>query len=393
MSCLRQGISPLCGNIKYITLLILRYQIDYIIILATVITNLLSAIPFIGGDLVPLSIILSLYLLYIYLKLFIKKIFNQSYICPTKGWISRLSSGLYINTISNIQHIKNISTKSHTKDRDISFLEKDIKNIDRNLLALIVGFIDGDGYIRINKKSKNNINYIYISLIINLNENDLKLLQYFHQHLNIGKVYNITPKKGKKLARWEINKLDLFNKIEPLLEYHNIKFLTETRQKQYLLLKYIKHNKLIYYEEIIKNNNYINEYIENNLLINNFNKLNYFNNWLVGFTMAEGSFLIKKNKDICFQLKQKYNLELFNNITLFFNTTRKLNIYKNKYIQFNVSSKNDIQNIINFFSFSNNQPLLGNKLISYNKWLFTIKNSIRYKELKTPYISCHQKKQ
>jgi hypothetical protein len=83
--------------------------------------------------------------------------------------------------------------------------------------------------------------------------------------------------------------------------------------------------------------------------------------------MAEGSFLIKKNKDICFQLKQKYNLELFNNITLFLNTTRKLNIYKNKYIQFNVSSKNDIQNIINFFSFSNNQPLLGNKLISYNK--------------------------
>lgn len=412
MSCLRQGISPLCGNIKYITLLILRYQIDYIIILATVITNLLSAIPFIGGDLVPLSIILSLYLLYISLKLFIKIIFNQSYICPAKGWVkkvldntfcikkyihiylsSRLSPGLYINTISNIQHIKIISTKSHTKDRDTSFLEKDIKNIDRNLLALIVGFIDGDGYIRINKKSKDNINYIYISLIINLNKNDLKLLQYFHQQLNIGKVYNITPKKGNKLARWEINKLDLFNKIEPLLEYHNIKFLTETRQKQYLLLKYIKHNKLVYYEDIINNNNYINEFIENNLLIDNFIKLDYFNNWLVGFTMAEGSFLIKKNKDICFQLKQKYNLELFNNITLFFNTTRKLNINKNKYIQFNVSSKNDIQNIINFFSFSNNQPLLGNKLISYNKWLFTIKNSIRYKELKTPYISWHQKEQ
>ena len=87
--------------------------------------------------------------------------------------------GLYINTISNIQHIKIISTKSHTKDRDTSFLEKDIKNIDRNLLALIVGFIDGDGYIRINKKSKDNINYIYISLIINLNKNDLKFITIF----------------------------------------------------------------------------------------------------------------------------------------------------------------------------------------------------------------------
>lgn len=37
----------------YKTLLILKNQIDYIIILATVITNLLSAIPFIGQDLVP----------------------------------------------------------------------------------------------------------------------------------------------------------------------------------------------------------------------------------------------------------------------------------------------------------------------------------------------------
>lgn len=97
--------------------------------------------------------------------------------------------------------------------------------------------------------------------------------------------------------------------------------------------------------------------------------------------MAEGSFLKKKNNDICFQIKQKYNalncgvfsshntgnLELFNDITKIFNTTRKLNIINNKYIQFNVSSKKDIQNIINFFSFSNNHPLLGNKLISYNK--------------------------
>ena len=95
--------------------------------------------------------------------------------------------------------------------------------------------------------------------------------------------------------------------------------------------------------------------------------------------MAEGSFLIKKNNDICFQLKQKNNLELLINISNYFNTSRKLNISNpilkgehdasapNKFIQFNVSSKNDIQNIINFFSFSNNHPLLGNKLISYNK--------------------------
>ena len=392
--------------------------------MATVITNLLSAIPFIGGDLVPLSIILSLYLLYIYLiilnssvnrfPLFSagdKLIYNQLYIYIS--YISYIMPGyagfnlqkevikyyLYfiINKLFKFHVLRDNTTPKMEYIENISY---NICNIDRNLLALIVGFIDGDGYIRITKKSKDktgesryslpkagHINYIYMSLIINLNENDLELLQYFHQHLNIGKVYNITPKKGNKLARWEINKTDLLNKIEPLLDYHNINFLTQTRQKQYLLLKYIKHNKLVYYEDIIKYNKNINEYIENNIIYYNFNKLNYFNNWLVGFTMAEGSFLVKNNKEICFQLKQKYNLELFNNITYLFNTTRKLNIYKNKYIQFNVSSINDIQNIIKFFSFSNNLPLLGNKLISYNKWLLAIKNSNRYKELNIPYIT------
>lgn len=83
--------------------------------------------------------------------------------------------------------------------------------------------------------------------------------------------------------------------------------------------------------------------------------------------MAEGSFLIKKNKDICFQLKQKYNINLFNNILKLLNSTRKLDINNNKYVQLSVSSIKDIQNIINFFSFSKNESLIGQKLISYNK--------------------------
>lgn len=94
--------------------------IDYIIILATVITNLLSAIPFIGGDLVPLSVFLPLY--------------------------------LYILNFTNIISVYNDHTlyknNQHVNDYNFNY-------IDKNLLALIVGFIDGDGYIRITKKNKN----------------------------------------------------------------------------------------------------------------------------------------------------------------------------------------------------------------------------------------------
>lgn len=342
--------------------------------MATVITNLLSAIPFIGNDIVPLSIILP--------------------------WPPSQREGGYLLYIPPRRGDKTLSL-NYNIDTSISYNKSlDMKDIDKNLLALIIGFIDGKGYIRITKKlNKSDITGenippvgggIYMSLIINLNKNDLELLQYFNKHLNIGKVYNITPKKGNKLARWEINKSDLLNKFEPLLEYHNINFLTETNKNQYLLLKYIKNNKLIFYDDIILFKNKINKDMKINNpsygYLNKWNDQDYFNNWLVGFTIAKGSFIIKKNQDICFQLKDKNNIELFNNIIKLFNTTTKLNISKHKYIEYSVSSKNDIQNIINFFSFSNNHSLLGNKLISYNKWLLAINNNVNYKELKTPYI-------
>jgi hypothetical protein len=87
----------------------------------------------------------------------------------------------------------------------------------------------------------------------------------------------------------------------------------------------------------------------------------------VGFTMADGSFLMKVNNDGCFQLKQKIHIELFEAFKLIFNTNRKLTIEKGLYIQFSVSSKADLQNVINFFSFSGLHPLIGLKGIQYLK--------------------------
>ena len=77
--------------------------------------------------------------------------------------------------------------------------------------------------------------------------------------------------------------------------------------------------------------------------------LAFFKNWLVGFTNAEGSFCIKKNNDGCFQLKQRIHLQLFEAFKLLFNTKRNNSIEMDRYIQFSVSSKTDIQTVINFF--------------------------------------------
>ncbi len=85
--------------------------------------------------------------------------------------------------------------------------------------------------------------------------------------------------------------------------------------------------------------------------------------------MAEGSFFIKSNNDGCFQLKQRIHTSLFESFKLVFNTNRKIDIENNMYNQFSVSSKVDIQTVINFFSFSGLHPLIGHRLIEYLRWL------------------------
>jgi hypothetical protein len=67
-----------------------------------------------------------------------------------------------------------------------------------------------------------------------------------------------------------------------------------------------------------------------------------------------------------------------------FETSRKIDTEKNIYNQFSVTSKADIQRVINFFSFSGFHPLIGLKGIQYLKWLTILRNSYRYSNLKFP---------
>ena len=83
--------------------------------------------------------------------------------------------------------------------------------------------------------------------------------------------------------------------------------------------------------------------------------------------MAEGSFLVKINDDACFQLKQKADTNLFESFKLVFDTTRKIGNEKGLYNQFGVSSKADLEKVIDFFTFSGLHPLIGLKGIQYLK--------------------------
>ena len=73
----------------------------------------------------------------------------------------------------------------------------------------------------------------------------------------------------------------------------------------------------------------------------------------------------KKKNDGSFQLKQRIHVNLFEAFKLVFETNRKIETEKELYNQFSVSSKSDIQKVINFFSFSGLHPLVGLKYIQY----------------------------
>lgn len=324
---------------------------------ATVITNLLSAIPIFGQDIVEL------------------KIFTENY---------TIISNILLPTIGIVS--PNALKKGK---KEIRLDKKEYLSIPSSFLAFLAGIIDGDGYIQITKTTKG---FIAIKLTIQIHLEDISTLEYIKSVLKLGKL-TINRDHKSPNCKLIINRTDLQEVIFPLFLHHGISFLTLARSNQFNLAIFIFKENIKFYDVIVPY--FSKEDKENriekipsifNLPITplDYTKLPFFKNWIVGFTMADGSFLMKENNDGCFQLKQRIHTELFEAFKLIFNTNRKIYIEKGLYNQFSVSSKADIQEVINFFSFSGLHPLIGLKGIQYLKWLDCLCNSSRYKNLNFP---------
>jgi hypothetical protein len=312
---------------------------------ATVITNLLSAIPWIGKDLVEFE---------------------------------PLENGFIYSNIVELSLLPVIGTVNSKAANKIKLRTKEEKlealKISKNFLAMLVGLIDGDGYIAITKTPKD---YIRIDLVISLDLRDLDLLNYIHSVLKVGRI-NKYPKLN--LVKLTISRTDLQTILFPLFIYHNLYFLTETRRAQYDKVLFILQSNLKKYSELP------GEFpVYNHLPVtaSGYSELDFFKNWTVGFTMAEGSFLMKNNKDICFSLKQRTHELLFGAFRIIFDTKVKINNFDG-YSQFMVSSIKDIQTVVNFFSFSDLHPLVGYKLTQYQVWLNQIQEHPRYRNINLP---------
>jgi hypothetical protein len=185
--------------------------------LATVITNLLSAIPVFGQDIVELKNLTENYAL------------MSNILLPTIG-------------IVNPNALKK-GKKEIRSNAD----KKEYLSIPSSFLAFLAGIIDGDGYIQITKTTKG---FIAIKLVIQIHLEDISTLEYIQSVLKLGK---LTINKDHKSPNCKliINRTDLQEIIFPLFLHHGISFLTLNRYNQFNLAMVIFKENIKFYELIV----------------------------------------------------------------------------------------------------------------------------------------------
>ena len=199
--------------------------------MATVITNLLSAIPIFGQDIVEL------------IYNFVRELLS---IYPNDDFNFKKTAIIVLPTIGTV------TTQALKKGRKQLRLDKnEYLSIPYQFISFLVGLIDGDGYIQITKTTKG---FITIKLVIGLGLDDLSTLEYIHSVLKLGKI-TIYRDYRNPICKLIINKTDLQEIVFPLLIHHNIFFLTSTRRDQFDLAIHIFKNNLKSFENLPNCNN------------------------------------------------------------------------------------------------------------------------------------------
>ena len=231
--------------------------------MATVITNLLSAIPFFGHDLV-----------------------ESKYNFATELIFCLGQTGIgFKNTILPVlPTVGTVSMQALKKGRKLRCNDKkEFLSIPSSFIAYLVGLIDGDGYIQIVKTTKG---YISIKLIICLSLEDISSLEYIYSVLKIGKLQiALAPDKNNPICKLVFCKTDLQEVIFPLLIHHKIYFITESRRAQFDLAMFIFNNDFKLFNQISCFNK-VPTIFELPKTASDYLRLSCFKNWLVGFTNA-----------------------------------------------------------------------------------------------------------
>jgi len=337
---------------------------------ATVITNLMSAIPWIGQDIVE----------FIWGGLYtdepqcgdvLLKILLNAGRSPILGFAYDLFFLiiLLIGVKIAMTRGKSAGVRSiHTSEASQRLHAGDLT------YAYLVGLFEGDGYFSITKKGK----YLTYELGIELSIKDVQLIYKIKNILAIGIVSFRKINEVEKVALIIRDKNHLKNFILPIFDKYP---MFSNKQYDYLRFKDALLSGIIYSDDLP-------EYVRSNEPINSIESIintSYFSAWLVGFIEAEGCFSVYKlNKDddylvASFDLAQRDGYILISAIRKYLSFTTSIYLDKTNCSNLKVTSVRSVENIIKFLQ---NAPvkLLGHKKLQYLLWLKQLRKIFRYSE-------------
>jgi ubiquinol-cytochrome c reductase cytochrome b subunit len=271
-----------------------------------------------------------------------------------------------------------------------SFISRFMNNKSQRLnaedLMWFVGFFEGDGSFSVNKNGK----YVKYEMAIELSVNDIQLLYKIKTIL--GGYGSITTRKRKNPSGEIVETSRLKISSKPILVEHILPIFN-----QYAMLTSKYYDYLYFRECLLKNIVYFDElpsYERPNQtpysLIKEILALPYFDNWLIGFIEAEGSFCFynvtgETYMTASFGISQKNGLQIITVIK------KKLGLNSNPFLNkktdcysINTTSSRGIQNVINFLKHTT-VKLKGNKKAQYLSWLHHIRKNYKYAQVKIPF--------
>lgn len=331
------------------------------------ITNLISAIPWIGTDVVE----------FIwgglnteepqYLNILLKILLNAG-----KSPIFEFAYSLFLIFLSSIILVKFARTwgqsaetrSSYTSDVSQRLYAEDL------IYAYLVGLFEGDGFFSISKKGK----YLTYELGIELSIRDAKLIYKLKSLLGVGVVR--TRKRGNvEMISLRIrNKNHLKNYIFPIFDKYS---MFSNKQYDYLRFKNALLTGIIYAKDLP-------EYTRSNVPLNSIKSIistDYFTAWLVGFIESEGCFSTYKLKNdysvASFDISQTGSGIIISAIREYLSFTTQVHLDKTNCFKLKVSSVRSIENIVKFI---NKAPvkLQGYKKIQFLLWIKELRSIPRY---------------
>ena len=366
---------------------------------ATVITNLLSAIPWLGKSLVEfvwggLWKVWTTEELNKYnnIVIFVKIILFFAGISYTSKYIIEYVFSYYIKCVK-----KSIVLRQPAEVQKLeysTFLSAFQRLESGNFIyPYLVGLIEGDGWFSVTKKGK----YIMFEFGIELSIRDIQLIYKIKDLLGVGTVFFRNKEIKKELNDSEIviesnlipklknkrnnvifrirNKSHLKEIIIPIFDKYP--FLTN-KQYDYIRFKRLLFSNIIYSKDLIP-------YTRSDIPINSVESIlntSYLIPWLIGFIEAESSFNIYKpvkssSLVASFEITQTDGKIIILAIKNLLSLVPNVIVDNTNNYRIKVSSVRGIENIIKFMSKAPIK-LLGYKKLQYIIWLKQLRKISRY---------------